>query len=321
MAIFQKVRYTDRNELGIDERLRDRMSGCTLCPRMCGADRENGKTGFCGETGEIRAARAALHMWEEPCISGKEGSGTVFFTGCTLRCVFCQNHEIAGSKVGKVISEERLAEIFLELQGKGANNINLVTPTHFVPQIIRALQSAKEQGMHLPVVYNTGGYERVETLKMLDGLVDIYLPDFKYLNTDHAKKYSMAEDYPEVAKAAIAEMVRQAGKPVFDERGMMKRGVIVRHLLLPGCLADGKRVVKYLHETYGNRIYMSLMSQYTPLESLDAAKYPELNRKVPEYAYEKLVDYAISLGVMQAFIQEGDTAKESFIPPFTLEGV
>ena len=318
MAIFQKVRYTDRNESGIDERLRDRMSGCTLCPRMCEADRENGKTGFCGETGEIRAARAALHMWEEPCISGKEGSGTVFFTGCTLRCVFCQNHEIAGSKVGKVISEERLAEIFLELQGKGANNINLVTPTHFVPQIIRALQSAKKQGMYLPVVYNTGGYERVETLKMLDGLVDIYLPDFKYLNTDHAKKYSMAEDYPEVAKAAIAEMVRQAGKPVFDERGMMKRGVIVRHLLLPGCLADGKRVVKYLHETYGNRIYMS---QYTPLESLDAVKYPELNRKVPEYAYEKLVDYAISLGVMQAFIQEGDTAKESFIPPFTLEGV
>ena len=220
-----------------------------------------------------------------------------------------------------MISEERLAEIFLELQGKGANNINLVTPTHFVPQIIRALQSAKKQGMYLPVVYNTGGYERVETLKMLDGLVDIYLPDFKYLNTDHAKKYSMAEDYPEVAKAALAEMVRQAGKPVFDERGMMKCGVIVRHLLLPGCLADGKRVVKYLHETYGNRIYMSLMSQYTPLESLDAVKYPELNRKVPEYAYEKLVDYAISLGVMQAFIQEGDTAKESFIPPFTLEGV
>ena len=190
-----------------------------------------------------------------------------------------------------------------------------------MPQIIRALQSAKKQGMYLPVVYNTGGYERVETLKMLDGLVDIYLPDFKYLNTDHAKKYSMAEDYPEVAKAALAEMVRQTGEPVFDERGMMKRGVIVRHLLLPGCLADGKRVVKYLYETYGNRIYMSLMSQYTPLESLDAVKYPELNRKVPEYAYEKLVDYAISLGVMQAFIQEGDTAKESFIPPFTLEGV
>ena len=220
-----------------------------------------------------------------------------------------------------MITEERLAEIFLELQGKGANNINLVTPTHFVPQIIRALQSAKKQGMYLPIVYNTGGYERVETLKMLDGLVDIYLPDFKYLNTDHAKKYSMAEDYPEVAKAALAEMVRQTGEPAFDECGMMKRGVIVRHLLLPGCLADGKRVVKYLHETYGNRIYMSLMSQYTPLESLDAVKYPELNRKVPEYAYEKLVDYAISLGVMQAFIQEGDTAKESFIPPFTLEGV
>ena len=297
------------------------MSRCRVCPRKCGADREHGKTGYCKAPSGVAAARAALHFWEEPCISGTTGSGTVFFSGCNLRCVYCQNHHIAEMESGKVISIGRLSDIFLELQAQNANNINLVTPTHFVPQIIRALQSAKEQGMYLPVVYNTGGYERVETLKMLDGLVDIYLPDFKYLNTDHAKKYSMAEDYPEVAKAALAEMVRQAGKPVFDERGIMKHGVIVRHLLLPGCLADGKRVVKYLHETYGNRIYMSLMSQYTPLESLDAAKYPELNRKVPEYAYEKLVDYAISIGVMQAFIQEGDTAKESFIPPFTLEGV
>ena len=297
------------------------MSRCRVCPRKCGADREHGKTGYCKAPSGVAAARAALHFWEEPCISGTTGSGTVFFSGCNLRCVYCQNHHIAEMESGKVISIGRLSDIFLELQAQNANNINLVTPTHFVPQIIRALQSAKEQGMYLPVVYNTGGYERVETLKMLDGLVDIYLPDFKYLNIDHAKKYSMAEDYPEVAKAALAEMVRQAGKPVFDERGIMKHGVIVRHLLLPGCLADGKRVVKYLHETYGNRIYMSLMSQYTPLESLDAAKYPELNRKVPEYAYEKLVDYAISIGVMQAFIQEGDTAKESFIPPFTLEGV
>ena len=294
---------------------------CCLCPRNCHVDRTQGKTGYCGQTDQIRAARAALHMWEEPCISGDAGSGAVFFSGCTLGCVFCQNHEIAGSKVGKVISEERLAEIFLELQGKGANNINLVTPTHFVPQIIRALQSAKEQGMYLPVVYNTGGYERVETLKMLDGLVDIYLPDFKYLNTDHAKKYSMAEDYPEIAKAALAEMVRQTGEPVFDERGMMKRGVIVRHLLLPGCLADGKRVVKYLHETYGNRIYMSLLSQYTPLDSLDKKAFPELAVKVRHKNYERLVDYTIDLGVEQAFIQEGETAKESFIPPFTLEGV
>ena len=194
-------------------------------------------------------------------------------------------------------------------------------PAHFLPQVREALILAKEQGLTIPVVYNSSGYEKAEMLRYLEGLVDIYLPDLKYLEADLAGKYSHAKDYPEVAMKALEEMVRQVGMPEFDERGMMKKGVIVRHLLLPGCLADGKRVVKYLHETYENRIYMSLMSQYTPLESLDAVKYPELNRKVPEYAYEKLVDYAISLGTMQAFIQEGDTAKESFIPPFTLEGV
>ena len=294
------------------------MSVCTLCPRKCGVDREIMR-GYCQSGGKMHIARAKLHYWEEPPISGTRGSGTIFFTGCSLRCAFCQNSEISGESLhGKDFTVEEFIETIKNLEAMGAHNINLVTPTHFASQIAEALRIYKPR---VPVVYNCGGYESVETLRMLEGLVDIYLPDFKYLNTDHAKKYSMAEDYPEVAKAAIAEMVRQAGKPVFDERGMMKRGVIVRHLLLPGCLADGKRVVKYLHETYGNRIYMSLMSQYTPLESLDAVKYPELNRKVPEYAYEKLVDYAISLGVIQAFIQEGDTAKESFIPPFTLEGV
>lgn len=297
------------------------MDKCSLCPRKCGADRENGKTGFCGETDKVRVARAALHMWEEPCISGEEGSGTVFFTGCTLRCVFCQNHTISGGNVGKEISIERLAEIFLELQEKGANNINLVTPTHFVPQIVKALDLARNQGMKLPVVYNTGGYENVETLKLLEGYVDVYLPDFKYLSASHAKKYSLAEDYPEVAKAAIAEMVRQCGEPKFDDRGMMTRGVIVRHLLLPGCLEDAKKIVCYLYSTYKDRIYMSLMNQYTPLDSLDTEKYPELGRTVSERAYDWLVDYAIDLGVEQAFIQEGETAKESFIPPFTLEGV
>ena len=272
-------------------------------------------------TSEGMAARAALHFWEEPCISGTEGSGAVFFSGCTLRCVFCQNHEIAAGAVGKPVTEERLSRIFLELQEKGANNINLVTAGHYAPAVAESLRRAKDMGLQIPVVYNSSGYEKAEMLRYLEGLVDIYLPDLKYLEADLAGKYSHAKDYPEVAMKALEEMVRQVRTPEFDERGMMKKGVIVRHLLLPGCLADGKRVVKYLHETYGNRIYMSLMSQYTPLESLDAAKYPELNRKVPEYAYEKLVDYAISLGVMQAFIQEGDTAKESFIPPFTLEGV
>ena len=297
------------------------MAVCELCPRRCGADRENGIKGFCGETSEIRVARAALHMWEEPCISGENGSGTVFFTGCTLRCVFCQNHVISDGEVGKIISVRRLADIFHELNEKGANNINLVTPGHFAPQIIRALDLAKNEGMKLPIVWNSGGYERQETLKMLEGYVDVFLPDFKYLNPLHAKKYSMAEDYPDVAKAAVAEMVRQAGSPEFDERGIMRKGVIVRHLLLPGCLADAKRIVEYLYQTYGNRIYLSRMNQYTPVEALDQERYPELARKVPDHAYERLVDYAISLGIEQAFIQEGETAKESFIPPFTLEGV
>ncbi|XCP84161.1 radical SAM protein [Roseburia hominis] len=295
--------------------------GCMLCPRRCGSDRENGKTGFCGETAAVRVARAALHMWEEPCISGTEGSGTVFFTGCTLRCVYCQNHQISVGDVGKIVSEERLAEIFLELLEKGANNINLVTPTHFVPQIIRALDKAKSRGMHLPVVYNTGGYECEETLKMLEGYVDVYLPDFKYMSVKHAGQYSAAPDYPQVAMRAVAQMVKQTGSPVFDERGMMVKGVIVRYLLLPGCLGDAKKIVEYLYRTYGNQIYMSLMNQYTPLNTLDREKYPRLGNKVSERAYERLVDYAISLGVEQAFIQEGETAKESFIPPFTLEGV
>ena len=297
------------------------MESCELCPRNCRVNRIEKQTGVCGETDEIRVSRAALHFWEEPCISGEKGSGTVFFTGCNLRCVFCQNHQISTGNVGKKISVERLAEIFLELQAQGANNINLVTPTHFVKQIIKALDIAKEKGLVIPIVYNSGGYESVETLKMLDGYVDIYLPDFKYLDKEHAREYSKAEDYPEVAKAMLEEMVRQTGEVHFDENGMMTRGVIVRHLLLPGCLLDAKRIVDYLHTTYGNRIYMSLMNQYTPLDTLDKERYPKLAHKVKDIAYEKLIDYALSIGVEQAFIQEGDTAKESFIPPFTLEGV
>lgn len=285
------------------------------------ADRKNGKKGFCGESNTVRVARAALHMWEEPCISGEQGSGTVFFVGCTLRCVYCQNHQISGGSVGKEISVERLAKIFIELKEQGANNINLVTPTHFVPQIIQALALAKRQGMDLPVVYNTSGYEEIETLQMLEGYVDVYLPDFKYLNPSHAKKYSMAEDYPQKVKSAIEEMVRQVGSPKFNEHGIMTRGVIVRHLLLPGCLEDAKKIVSYLFNTYGHQIYMSLMNQYTPLDSLEKEKYPELNRKVSEKAYDWLIDYALSIGMEQAFIQEGETAEESFIPPFTLEGV
>ncbi len=299
------------------------MSGCRMCPRFCGADRDR-DTGFCGETNKLRVARAALHFWEEPCISGPEGgagSGTVFFTGCNLRCVYCQNFDLSRGQTGKEITVGRLAEIFLELQEKGALNINLVTPTHFIPQIIQALTLAKEQGLVLPVVYNTGGYESVESLRMLDGLIDIYLPDFKYWEPETAKRYSSAPDYPEAAKAALAEMVRQAGSPVFNGDGIMEKGVIVRHLLLPGHGTEGKKIVSYLYETYGDQIYLSLMNQYTPLDSLDAQAYPELARKVTPKEYDSLVDYAIDLGVENGFIQEGDTASESFIPPFTLEGV
>lgn len=291
---------------------------CSLCPRMCMADREI-TTGYCGVKNTLRVARAALHFWEEPCISGEEGSGAVFFTGCNLRCVFCQNFQIARAEQGKEITVERLSEIFLELQAQKANNINLVTATHYVPQVVCALKRAKEQGLNIPVVYNCGGYESVETLKMLEGLVDIYLPDFKYVDTERAKRYSRAENYPEVAKTALAEMVRQQPEAQFDDREMMKKGVIVRHLMLPGGIKDSKAVVKYLYETYGDQIYISLMNQYTPLPHVE--EYPEINRKVKKFEYDRLVGYAISLGVENGFIQEGETAEESFIPAFTNEGV
>lgn len=295
---------------------------CTLCPRNCGVDRENGEKGICGQTSELKVARAALHFWEEPCISGTTGSGTVFFSGCSLHCVFCQNEPIANGTVGKVITVERLAEIFLELQQQGANNINLVTPGHFIPQIRDALFLAKEQGLTLPVVYNTSSYESVETLRSLEGFVDIYLPDFKYMSSELSGKYSHAADYAEVAKAAIAEMVRQTGGPVFDEEGedgLIKKGTIVRHLTLPGCMEDSKAILKYLHETYGEQIYISIMNQFTPLQNV--AEFPELNRKITEEEYDELIDYAIDLGIEQGFIQEGETAEESFIPDFDCFGV
>ena len=295
---------------------------CSLCPRNCGVNRLVGESGYCGETAVIRAARASLHMWEEPCISGTRGSGTVFFNGCPLGCVYCQNREIAQrGKSGVEISTERLAQIFIEQQERGANNINLVTPTHFVPQIAKSLTIARNKGLTIPVVYNTGSYEKPDTLRMLDGLVDVYLPDMKYIDASVAKKYSNALDYAETAKAAIAEMVRQAGAPVFSqgrqdvEDGIMVRGVIVRHLMLPGCADDSRAVIKYLYSTYGHKIYISIMNQYTPMKSIGEA-YPELDRKITKREYDRLVDYAIDLGVENGFIQEGGTVGESFIPDF-----
>ena len=293
------------------------LKNCKLCPRQCGVNRQAGMSGYCGATAKVTIARASLHMWEEPCISGINGSGTVFFTGCPLKCVFCQNREIAIGSIGIEISIERLSEIFLELQKKGAHNINLVTPTHYVIQIVEALKMAKKNGLSVPIVYNTGSYEKVETLRLLEGLVDIWLPDCKYYDKELAARYSNASDYFDVANTAIAEMVRQAGEPVFEE-GLMKRGVIVRHMILPGKTRDSRRIIEELNKQYGDMIYISIMNQYTPLPQME--NFPEINRRVTKREYDKVVDYAISVNIENAFIQEGETAKESFIPDF-LSGI
>lgn len=298
--------------------LKKKYENCSLCPRGCKANRIEGKTGVCGVSSELKIARAALHFWEEPCISGEKGSGAVFFSGCCLHCVFCQNEEIAQGKAGKEVPPERLAEIFLELEAKGANNINLVTPGQYVPHIINSVEAARRQGLTVPIVYNTGGYETVDNIKSLEGIVDVYLPDFKYMSSELAAKYSNAPDYPKVAKEALSEMVRQQPKPVFLN-DIMQKGVIVRQLLLPGNVKDAKAVTKYLHNTYGNQIYISMMSQFTPLPHV--AKYPELNRKVTKREYDYFINYAMDIGVEQGFLQEEDVAKESFIPYFDGEGV
>lgn len=303
------------NSLALSDILKD----CTLCPRECHIDRTGGKKGYCRATDKLVVARASLHYWEEPCISGVEGSGTVFFSGCGLGCVYCQNREITRSTAGKTVTTERLAEIFLELQDKRANNINLVTPSHYVPHIIEALNISRKNGLIIPIVYNCGGYEKVETLKLLEGYVDIYLPDFKYMSAVPAMKYSNCKDYSTVAKGAVEEMVRQAKEPLFDKRGIMKKGVIVRHLTLPGYLEDSKQIIKYLYETYGDKIYISIMNQYTPV--IQNNDYPELNRRITEEEYEELVNFATDIGVENGFIQEGETASESFIPEFNGEGV
>ena len=278
--------------------------------------------GYCMMEDGIYLARAALHMWEEPCISGESGSGAVFFSGCNLRCVYCQNHEIAAGRKGRQVSVERLSQIFLELQDKGAANINLVTPDHFIIKIAEAVLLAKEKGLRLPVVYNGSGYEKEGIIENLSGIVDIFLTDFKYMDEKAAQKYSFAPDYPEVAKKALAQMVKLVGEPAFDEKGMMTRGVIVRHLLLPGHKKNARDVIRYVYETYGDRVYLSLMNQYTPFERLkENPDYRELCRKITRREYETVVDYALSLGVRNAYIQEGDVAKESFIPAFDYEGI
>lgn len=297
----------------------NKYENCLLCPRKCGINRSTGQTGVCGVSSEIKVARAALHYWEEPCISGKRGSGAVFFSGCSLHCVFCQNREISDGKEGKVISKERLSDIFIELAGKGANNINLVTPGQYIPDIVWAVNDAKSRGMKLPIIYNTSGYENVTELKLLEGIVDVYLPDFKYMDSTLSARYSRAKDYPSVAKQALLEMVRQQPDVVIDDAtGLIQKGVIVRQLLLPGHVNDAKAVLKYLYDTYHDHVYISMMSQFTPIALKD---YPEINRTVTKREYERLVNYALEIGITNAFIQEGDVAKDSFIPAFDCEGV
>ena len=295
------------------------LSNCHLCARGCGIDRTKGALGFCKSTDKLKVSRAALHYWEEPCISGDRGSGTVFFSSCSLGCVYCQNYEISTGGAGKEITTARLSEIFLELQDQGAHNINLVTPTHFVPQIIDALVTAKNKGLTLPIVYNTGSYDTVETLKALEGLIDVYLPDLKYFDDKYALKYSKAKDYFKTASRAIEEMYRQVGKPVFNDEGIMTRGMIVRHMMLPGLLFDSKKIIDYLHSTYGDSIFISIMNQYTPTHQ--SSQYKEISKPLNMRHYEALIDYAAELGVTNGFIQEEGTVSESFIPSFDHEGV
>ena len=289
------------------------LKNCTLCPRNCQVNRTIKKLGVCKADDRIKIAKNYLHMWEEPPISGINGSGTVFFSHCNMGCVFCQNYKISSLHQGKYVTTEELCDIFLDLQSQNAHNINLVTPTHFIPQIADALISAKKKGLKIPVVYNCGGYENVESLKMLDGLIDIYMPDMKYFSDKYAIKYSNAPHYFECAKKAIKEMYRQVGKNEFD-KDIMTKGVIVRHMMLPGLLFDSKKILDYLYSTYGDNIYISIMSQYTPMPN--AINYPEINRTVPKEYYQTLVNYATELGIKNAFVQDGDSVGESFIPDF-----
>ena len=290
---------------------------CRLCPHQCGVNRSIGEIGRCKMTFTLKVARACLHQWEEPPISGKNGSGTVFFSGCPLSCVYCQNHEISHKGYGVEISEDDLIATFLRLQQEGAHNINLVTATHFIPSVVSALYRAKAQGLSIPIVYNTSGYESPESLQLLEGVVDIYLADLRYMRQDTAKALSHAPNYPEVAKKALSIMAQQVGDTVIDSNGIMQKGVIVRLLLLPGHLIEAKMALRYLVKTYGNKIYISLMNQYTPLLSLEAP----LNRTVTEQEYHSFLAEAQSLNVEKAFVQEASSASAVYVPPFFDKGL
>ena len=293
-------------------------NSCELCPRKCHINRNTTK-GICYNTSTLKVARSALHYFEEPSISGTNGSGTIFFSGCNLKCCYCQNKEISNDNFGINISVERLSELMLELQAKNANNINLVTPTHFVPSIIEAIKLARANGLSIPIVYNTSGYESINTIKLLAGYVDIYLTDFKYFDNRLGEDLSKVKNYFEVASLALSEMYKQVGINKFNDNGMMTKGIIVRCLVLPTKGNDTKKIINYLYKKYQDNIYLSIMNQYTPVTK--STTFPFLNNKVSDSEYDDIINYALDLGVINAYIQEGETSDESFIPPFDLEGL
>ncbi len=296
----------------------DKLKSCTICPRRCGINRYE-SPGFCGVGDKVIVSKAFLHQWEEPCISGQSGSGTIFFSGCNLKCVYCQNHKISQEGYGKEISIERLSEIMLELQEKGAANINLVTPTPHALHIAEAVRAAKERGLSIPIVYNTNGYETVETIEALNGIVDIYMPDIKYYSDKYSKKYSNVKDYFDITTKAVMAMYEQVGFPVFDESGLMKRGLLIRHMILPDLLEDTKHILRWIRDNMGEQAYVSLMCQYTPM--YEASAYEEINRKLDEWEYEYIIDYFFKLGLENGFIQEHSSAVKDYVPDFDLGGV
>lgn len=291
-----------------------KLKKCTLCPRECHVDRASNEKGICAASNKMKIARYSLHLWEEPILSGTNGSGTIFFSHCNLKCIYCQNYQISEKNIGYEITIPEFANICLELQEKGAHNINLVTPTHYVLQIIEGIHLAKKHGLKIPIVYNTSGYEKKETIQMLNGIVDIYLPDFKYFNPDLAYQYSSVSNYFNCITESLQEMLKQVGTLEYDANHILKKGVIVRHLCLPGHVKDSKNVLKYLYQTYKDTICISIMNQYTPVRKIK--RFPNLNRTLREEEYDEIINYACDLGITNAFIQEGKTQNSNFIPKF-----
>lgn len=293
------------------------LESCTLCPRECHVNRYK-HAGLCGANANIKLAHYSLHEWEEPIVSGTKGSGTLFFSHCNLKCIFCQNKDISTNGYGKEITKDRLKDIMLELQSKGAHNINLVTPTHYVPQLIDIIKPIKEKELTIPIVYNTSSYENIDTIKMLNGIVDVYLADLKYYDDSLGEKYSNCKNYFKYASKAIDEMYKQVGNPEIED-DLIKKGLIVRILILPGEIEDAKKIIKYLYDKYENNIFISLMNQYTPINYIE--EYSNLNRKLTDTEYDEIINYACDLGITNAFMQVGETSSKSFIPKFNCDNI